>query len=135
MNQTALLTPVFILVLWTFAITAIMAYGRVKFTKDPQDAAHTKDLKGLMPAWVERTSDNYNHLFEQPVAFYVVTLSIALINNIEALMVQLAWAFVVIRIIHSLIQLTLNIVLLRFFVFATGWIIIAYMALSQLILF
>ncbi len=135
MNQTSLLTPVFILVLWTFAITAIMAYGRVKFTKDPQDAAHTKDLKGLMPAWVERTSDNYNHLFEQPVAFYVVTLSIALINNIETLMVQLAWAFVVIRIIHSLIQLTLNIVLLRFFVFATGWIIIAYMALSQLILF
>ena len=135
MNQTALLTPVFILVLWTFAITAIMAYGRVKFTKDPQDAAHTKALKGLLPDWVERTSDNYNHLFEQPVAFYVVTLSIALINNIETLMVQLAWAFVVIRIIHSLIQLTLNIVLLRFFVFATGWIIIAYMALSQLILF
>ena len=45
MNQTALLTPLFILVLWTFAITAMMGYGSVKFTKDPQDAAHTKDLK------------------------------------------------------------------------------------------
>ena len=43
MNQATLLTPVFILILWTFAITAIMAYGRIKFTKDPQDAAHTKD--------------------------------------------------------------------------------------------
>ena len=88
MTQTALLTPVFTLILWTFAITAIMAYGRVRFTKDPQDAAHTRDLKGMMPAWVERTADNYNHLFEQPVAFYVVTLSIALINNIEPLTVQ-----------------------------------------------
>jgi hypothetical protein len=133
MNQAALLTPVFILILWTFAITAIMAYGRGKFTKDPQDAAHTKDLKGLMPAWVERTSDNYNHLFEQPVAFYVVTLSIALINNIEPLMVQLAWAFVVVRIVHSLVQLTINIVLLRFVIFAIGWLIIAYMAFSQLL--
>ena len=133
MTQTALLTPVFTLILWTFAITAIMAYGRVRFTKDPQDAAHTRDLKGMMPAWVERTADNYNHLFEQPVAFYVVTLSIALMNNIEPLMVQLAWGFVFVRIIHSLVQLTINIVLLRFAIFAIGWLIIAYMALSQLI--
>ena len=85
-----------------------------------------------MPAWVERTSDNYNHLFEQPVAFYVVTLSIALMNNIEPLMVQLAWAFVVCKNIHSLVQLTINIVLLRFVIFAIGWLI-AYMALSQLL--
>ena len=133
MTQTALLTPVFTLILWTFAITAIMAYGRVRFTKDPQDAAHTRDLKGMMPAWVERTADNYNHLFEQPVAFYVVTLSIALMNNIEPLMVQLAWGFVFVRIIHSLVQLTINIVLLRFAIFAIGWLIIAYMELSQLI--
>ena len=133
MNQIELLTPVFTLVLWTFVITLIMAYGRVKFTKDPQDAAHTKDLKGMMPAWVERTADNYNHLFEQPVAFYVVILSIALINNIEPLMVQLAWAFVIVRIIHSLVQLTINIVLWRFAIFAIGWLIIAFMAFSQLL--
>ncbi|GIR87080.1 MAG: membrane protein [Gammaproteobacteria bacterium] len=132
MTQTALLTPVFTLILWTFAITAIMAYGRVRFTKDPQDAAHTRDLKGMMPAWVERTADNYNHLFEQPVAFYVVTLSIALMNNIEPLTVN--WLGVcVCKIIHSLVQLTINIVLLRFAIFAIGWLIIAYMALSQLI--
>ena len=115
-------------------ITLIMAYGRVRFTKNPQkDAAHTRDLKGLLPAWVERTSDNYNHLFEQPVAFYAVTLSIALINNIDPLMVQLAWAFTIIRIVHSLVQLTVNTVLLRFFIFATGWFVIAFMALSQLV--
>ena len=134
MNQAALLMPVFVLILWTFIITLIMAYGRVRFTKNPQkDAAHTRDLKGLLPAWVERTSDNYNHLFEQPVAFYAVTLSIALINNIETLMVQLAWAFVIVRIIHSLVQLSVNIVLLRFFIFASGWLIIAYMAFSQIL--
>ena len=134
MNQAVLLMPVFVLILWTFIITLIMAYGRVRFTKNPQkDAAHTRDLKGLLPAWVERTSDNYNHLFEQPVAFYAVTLSIALINNIEPLMVQLAWAFVIVRIVHSLVQLTINIVLLRFAVFAIGWLIIAYMAFSQLL--
>ena len=132
MDQIALLTPVFVLILWTFTISLIMAYGRVRFTKNPQDAEHTKDLKGLLPAWVERTSDNYNHLFEQPVAFYVITMCIALINNFDPLMIQLAWAFVILRIIHSLVQLTFNLVLLRFCLFATGWLIIAFMAYSQL---
>ena len=132
MNQIALLTPVFVLILWTFTIFLIMAYGRVRFTKNPQDAEHTKDLKGILPAWVERTSDNYNHLFEQPVAFYAITISIALINNFDPLMIQLAWAFVILRIIHSLVQLTFNLVLLRFCLFATGWLIIAFMAYSQL---
>ena len=132
MDQIALLTPVFVLILWTFTISLIMAYGRVRFTKNPQDAEHTKDLKGLLPAWVERTSDNYNHLFEQPVAFYAITISIALINNFDPLMIQFAWAFVILRIIHSLVQLTFNLVLLRFCLFATGWLIIAFMAYSQL---
>ena len=132
MNQIAILTPVFVLILWTFTIFLLMAYGRVRFTKNPQDAAHTKDLRGLLPDWVERTSDNYNHLFEQPVAFYAITISIALINNFDPLMIQLAWVFVILRIIHSLIQLTFNLVLLRFCLFATGWLIIAFMAYSQL---
>ncbi len=133
MNQIALLTPVLVLTLWTFVIFLVMAFGRVRFTKNPQDAAHTKDLRGSLPDWVERTSDNYNHLFEQPVAFYAVTLSIALINNFDFFMVQLAWTFVILRIIHSLVQLTFNKVLVRFFLFAAGWLIIAYMAYSQLI--
>ena len=133
MNQIALLTPVFVLILWTFTIFLIMSYGRTRFMKDPQDAAHTKDIKGTLPAWVERTGDNYNHLFEQPVAFYVVTLAIALINSVDPLMMQLAWAFVILRIIHSLVQLTFNLVLVRFMIFLIGWLIIAYMAISQLI--
>ena len=132
MNQIALLAPVLVLGLWTFTIFLVMAVGRLRFMSNPQDAAHTKDLKGSMPAWVERASDNYNHLFEQPVAFYAVTLSIALIDNFDSFMVQLAWAFVILRIIHSLVQLTINIVLVRFLLFASGWLIIAYMAYSQL---
>ncbi len=132
MNQAALLTPVFVLILWTFIISLIMAYGRVRYTKNPQDGAHTNNLRGMLPDWVERTSDNYNHLFEQPVAFYAITICIAIINNFDPLMVQLAWAFVILRIIHSIVQLTFNLVLIRFGIFATGWLIIAYMAYSQL---
>ena len=134
MDQLALLTPVLVLIIWTFIIFLIMAFGRVSFMNNPQDAAESKDYKHNLPAWVNRTADNYNHLFEQPVAFYAVTLSIALINNFNILVVQLAWAYVLIRVIHSLIQLTINIVLVRFFLFASGWLIIAFMAFSQIFL-
>ncbi len=134
MDQLALLTPVLVLIIWTFIIFLIMAFGRVSFMNNPQDAAESKDYRGHLPAWVNRTADNYNHLFEQPVAFYAVTLSIALINNFDSLVVQLAWAFVLIRVIHSLVQLSINIVLVRFFLFASGWLIIAFMAFSQIFL-
>ena len=132
MSQTALLTPILVLVLWTSAVFLVLAFGRVKYTKNPQDAAHSKDLKGTMPDWVERAADNYNHLFEQPVAFYALTLCIAVINNFDSFMVQLAWAFVVLRIMHSLVQLTFNLVLLRFFIFVMGWLVLALMAYFQL---
>ena len=134
MDHLALLTPVLVLIIWTFIIFLIMAFGRVSFMNNPQDAAESKDYKDNLPAWVNRTADNYNHLFEQPVAFYAVTLSIALINNFDSLVVQLAWAYVLIRVIHSLVQLTINIVLVRFFLFASGWLIIAFMAFSQIFL-
>jgi hypothetical protein len=134
MDQLALLTPVLVLIIWTFIIFLIMAFGRVSFMNNPQDAADSKDYKNQLPAWVNRTADNYNHLFEQPVAFYAVTLSIALINSFDSLMVQLAWTYVLIRIIHSFVQLTINIVLVRFFLFASGWLIIAFMAFSQIFL-
>ena len=132
MHQSALLTPVFVLIIWTFIIFLMMAFGRVRYMNNPQDAAHSTDYKNQLPDWVNRTGDNYNHLFEQPVAFYAVTLSIALINNFDNLIVQLAWAYVVIRIIHSFVQIIVNIILLRFLLFASGWLVIAYMALSQI---
>ena len=132
MNQIELITPILTLIIWTFLIFLMMAFGRVRFMKNPQDAAHSTDYKNQLPDWVNRTGDNYNHLFEQPVAFYGVTLSIALINNFDNLIVHLAWAYVVIRIIHSFVQIIVNIILIRFLLFASGWLVIAYMALSQI---
>tara|TARA_B110000114_G_scaffold139634_1_gene147151 strand:+ start:3597 stop:4013 length:417 start_codon:yes stop_codon:yes gene_type:complete len=129
MQQISILLPVLTLAFWTFIIFAIMAPARFYFLriKHPQTAAHTKDLKGLLPPWTERVGDNYNHLFEQPVAFYVIAISIAITNNIEPLMIQLAWAYVALRVLHSIVQITFNFVPLRFILFVTSWLICGYM--------
>ena len=129
MQPISILLPVLVLAFWTFIIFAIMAPARFYFLrmKHPQTAAHTKNLKGLLPPWTERVADNYNHLFEQPVVFYVITLSIAVLNNIEPLMIQLAWAYVALRVLHSIVQITFNFVPLRFTLFVTSWFILGYM--------
>ena len=135
MQQISILLPVLTLAFWTFIIAMIMAPARFYFlrTKHPQTAAHTKDLKGLLPPWTERVADNYNHLFEQPVVFYVTALSIAIINSIEPLMVQLAWAYVIIRLLHSIVQITFNFVPLRFILFVTSWLILGYMIVYNIL--
>jgi len=135
MQQISILLPVLTLVFWTFIIAMIMAPARFYFLrmKHPQTAAHTKDLKGLLPSWTERVADNYNHLFEQPVVFYVTAISIAIINSIEPLMVQLAWAYVIIRLLHSIVQITFNFVPLRFILFATSWLILGYMIVYNIL--
>ena len=129
MHQISILLPVLTLAFWTFIIFAIMAPARFYFLrmKHPQTAAHTKNLKGLLPPWTERVADNYNHLFEQPVVFYAIALSIAVINNIEPLMIQLAWVYVALRVLHSIVQITFNFVPLRFTLFITSWLILGYM--------
>ena len=129
MHQISILLPVLTLAFWTFIIFAIMAPARFYFLrmKHPQTAAHTKNLKGLLPPWTERVADNYNHLFEQPVVFYVIALSIAVINNIEPFMIQLAWVYVALRVLHSIVQITFNFVPLRFTLFVTSWLILGYM--------
>ena len=129
MQPISILLPVLVLAFWTFIIFAIMAPARFYFLrmKHPQTAAHTNNLKGLLPPWTERVADNYNHLFEQPVVFYVITLSIAVLNNIEPLMIQLAWAYVALRVLHSIVQITFNFVPLRFTLFVTSWLILGYM--------
>ena len=129
MPQISILLPVLTLAFWTFIIFAIMAPARFYFLrmKHPQTAAHTKNLKGLLPPWTERVADNYNHLFEQPVVFYAIALSIAVINNIEPLMIQLAWVYVALRVLHSIVQITFNFVPLRFTLFVTSWLILGYM--------
>ena len=131
MDQLALLTPVLVLIIWTFIIFLIMAFGRVSFMNNPQDAAESKDYKDNLPAWVNRTADNYNHLFEQPTLFYAIAISIALMGHGDQTAVTCAWSFVILRVVHSLVQSTVNLVMLRFGVFALSWVALLVMTIRE----
>jgi len=89
---------------------------------DPDALANdpSVSLDRLLPTQVQWKSHNYNHLHEAPTLFYAVALTLALLDRGEGTALMLAWLYVALRIIHSLVQATINKVLLRFAIFAAS---------------
>lgn len=132
--MSSMLAPVLALIvltllvwIWMYA-TRIPAMQRAKI--DPQAAAHPGSLD-VLPSSARRVADNYNHLLEQPTIFYALVFVIVLLGHSDALYVDLAWAYVGLRVMHTLIQCTVNIVNLRFLVFALSTIVLMAMTVRE----
>lgn len=82
------------------------------------------DRRNTLPAWARNVADNYNHLAEAPTVFYAVVLAMVLAGQDDGVNTALAWGYVALRAVHSLIQTTVNIVMLRFFVFIMSWLVL-----------
>ena len=124
-TTSPILAPVITLVLWTFVMCAWLYATRIPAVSkldasalDPQRSY--EEFNALLPARVRWKADNYNHLMEQPTLFYAVALTLALLNAGGGLNADLAWAYVAIRVVHSLVQALVNIILLRFWIFIAG---------------
>jgi len=116
-----ILGPVVALVLWTHFMwawmyaTRIPAIQKSKMVLDPM-AARGEQMARL-PANVRWKADNYNHLFEQPTIFYAVALVLAVAGQGGGTNATLAWVYVGMRVVHSLIQATWNKIEVRFGMF------------------
>lgn len=125
--NTAILTPMLALVAWTAIIWIWMYATRIPAMQraglDASKIQRKSDLD-VLPIEVQRIADNYNHLHEQPVIFYALVTYAYLTGNADGLNVGLAWAYVGLRVVHSLIQCTFNFVPARFGVFAAGSIVL-----------
>ena len=125
MDYSPLLPPVVVLVAWTLLIMALVAVTRFAAFKKMGITLGTipagsrgVNLEGKAPDEVQWKSHNYTHLLEQPTIFYAMVLTLALMGMNQPINIWLAWGYVGLRILHSLIQCTTNIVKYRFPVFA-----------------
>ena len=131
-----ILTPVLALIVWTLVMwlwmyaTRIPAMGKAGI--DP-GKTQDKSVMDRLPIEVRRIADNYNHLHEQPVIFYALCLYSHLVGVADPLNVGLAWAYVILRIAHSLIQALWNYVPVRFLVFVAGTIVLIIMVVRNVI--
>jgi len=130
MPLSPMFAPIVALVLWSFVMwawlyaTRIPAMSAAKVQLDPRN----KDLLDQLPPEVNWKADNYNHLMEQPTLFYATALVLALTDGGDRLDAWLAWSYVAIRVVHSLVQATVNVIPARFGVFMVGSVVLLAMA-------
>ena len=136
--MTSLLTPMLALIAWSLVIWIWMYATRIPAMRAakiaPQDAAHPGALDRL-PSSARRVADNYNHLFEQPTIFYALVLYTVFKGHTDGLHIYMAWAYVGLRVLHSLIQCTVNIVNLRFLVFVLSSLVLMAMTAREVLAF
>ena len=133
----SILTPVLALISWTLSVWIWMYATRLPAMQaakiDPQEAAHPGSYADRLPSNVRAVADNYNHLHEQPTIFYALCFYSQLAGSHDAVAIGLAWAYVALRVAHSLVQGTINLVVARFALFALGSLTLIALAVKNLI--
>ncbi|MBD3729935.1 MAG: MAPEG family protein [Sphingomonadales bacterium] len=118
-----ILKPVVVLAAWTMVMwvwmyaTRIPAMNRAKVDPDRLVQDPDASLDKQLPPQVQWKAHNYNHLHEAPTVFYAVAITLAIIGQGDGMNAWIAWAYVALRIAHSLVQATVNKVIVRFAIF------------------
>ena len=128
MIDAEILRPVVVLLAWTMVMWVWMYITRIpamtKANIAPDDARKTGTLDARLPEQVQWKAHNYNHLHEQPTVFYAVCLLLAMAGMGDGMTAFLAWIYVGLRILHSLVQVTANKVMVRFVLFALSSVVL-----------
>ena len=142
MQNHPLLQPVVALLAWS-AIMFIWMYAvripaMVKAGVDLKNrvGGQGSDLDKLLPPEVQWKSHNYNHLMEQPTLFYAACLVLVLTNGESPIALTAAWAYVGLRVAHSLVQSISNRIRYRFGLFllaSIAWIVLIGVAVCAVI--
>tara|TARA_R110002073_G_scaffold212550_3_gene372875 strand:- start:370 stop:816 length:447 start_codon:yes stop_codon:yes gene_type:complete len=123
-DATGLLGPAVALMIWTTVMwfwlyaERIPALTRLKVKLDPR--LPKEQLLAKLPPEARWKSDNYNHLLEQPVLFYAVIFTLFVLGEGNSLNLFLAWGYVILRVVHSLVQSLWNKIIVRFWVFTAA---------------
>jgi hypothetical protein len=137
-SPNPMLAPVVALAAWTAVIwfwmyaTRIPAIIGARMRLDPN--APRGEQMATLPARVRWKADNYNHLMEQPTQFFAVALALAVLGDASAWSVGLAWSYVLLRVVHSLWQVLVNHIQVRFALFSISSLVLfalVYRALLQ----
>jgi hypothetical protein len=120
MHGLGILDPMFALACWTVLVLLLIPFVRVRSGRRKEIVVD--DFKygesPSVPSQVSISNRNLMNLLELPILFYVVCLVLYVTAGVSALAVSLAWAYVVLRIVHSVIHLTYNRVMHRLAAFA-----------------
>lgn len=134
MNHS-ILEPALAMVVLTFVVWSVMYVLRLGYITakklDVQSLSSPEKMSAALPEHVNNAANNLKNLFEVPVLFYVVCFYIAVVGTSSQTLVTLAWAYVSLRALHSLVHCSVNIVKLRFtFYFASCVVLITMLSMA-----
>jgi len=119
MTHSPLLGPIVALVAWSLVMLIWLSIARAPYVRGHvPDGSRGADVERAHPGKPNWPAHNYQHLMEQPTLFYAIVLALVLMGFDAAINVYLAWGYVAFRILHSIVQATVNIVRIRFTLFA-----------------
>ncbi len=130
MEQNAIFAPVFAMILLTVIVWIYMYIRRIAFIQNNNlgpDEFAPLEFARISPPHVANPSDNLKNLFEIPVLFYVFSLYIFITAQVDTIYLTAAWAFVGLRVLHSAVHCTINIVIVRFWIYFTATLIFWFM--------
>ena len=113
--------PFFAMIFLTLVVWLYMYSRRIPFIKRSglrPNQLTPGELARLSPPAVATPSDNLKNLFEIPTIFYALVLYLYVTHSVDSVYLVAAWVFVGFRALHSLVHCTVNIVLLRFALYA-----------------
>jgi hypothetical protein len=138
--ENPILAPAAVLVAWSLVMLLWMAGTRFPAIfksgvdmKAAPPGGRGQDLEGILPASVNWKSHNYTHLMEQPTIFYAAVLILAVAGAATPFLVNVAWGYTILRIIHSVYQATINIVMVRFSIFVLATICLVILAINAVL--
>lgn len=139
MPYSPLLGPLFALVLWSLIMLVWAGVRRIPALKRhrvrPNPELPQSEFLRSLPGKDRWPGENYNNLMEQPTLFYAVIFALILIRQDGDVNLALAWGYVGLRILHSLIQATLNVVPVRFLVFCLATLMLVGLVVNGLLAF
>jgi hypothetical protein len=133
MYSNGLIAPVVVLIIWSLLMliwlyaTRIPAMQAAKI--DPEKFKDDPNAGAKLPVGARRVADNYNHLMEQPTLFYAICFALHLLGRgDDTLLIGWAWAYVALRALHSLVQATVNVIMIRFTIFMASSVALGVLA-------
>jgi hypothetical protein len=139
MNQRAIFAPFLSVMLLTLIVWFYMYAKRIPLIQKSKINPNTltpAELARISPPSVANPSDNLKNLFELPTLFYALVLYLFVTSKVNETYLIAAWVFAAFRVLHSAVHCTVNIVMLRFWLYGISalalWFMVIRAALSAL---
>ncbi|RDH86485.1 MAG: hypothetical protein DIZ77_09040 [endosymbiont of Seepiophila jonesi] len=77
-----------------------------------------------VPDYLAQVEQNYQNLLELPLLFYTISILLFLTNKVDLIYLSLAWSYVGMRLLHTLIHATVNKLRMRMWAFLVSSLIL-----------